>query len=687
MEISIVIVNFNVKHFLEQALLSIQKATESIETEIFVVDNASQDGSVAMVQEKFPAVKLIVNTQNRGFGAANNQALQLARGKYIACINPDTIIQEDTFSTLIQFFETQPAAGMVGCKILNPDGTLQLACRRSFPTPWVAFTKISGLSQIFPQTRLFGRYNLTYLDPDATCEVEAISGSFMLFRQEALHQVGFFDETWFMYGEDLDLCYRFRQAGWKIYYVPATKIIHFKGESSKQSDFDTIRLFYQAMRLFVGKYHKSRLLQLVLILAIGLRAGVQFIRHFLESIVIPLVDLFFLNLSLVLALLVRFGHLNYIRSYILVTIIYSSIWLAALFFSACYSKHRLAASYAIGAVLTGLVLNTSLTFFFNQIAYSRAVVLIAGVFNLLFLAGWRIAFKLAVHWGIFHSASTQTYGGRKTLVIGAAQPAARLIEKLKQQVNGGYQITGVASFESEDIGKQILGHTVLGTVDNLGSIIKRQKIQDVIFATEQMSYEKIIDVMHRGRRLAVNYRIVPDTLEVIIGKSSIDQLGELPLIEIDQRIDLPGSIFFKRTLDVGISVLGLLMGLPWLFYWRVIRNIPILRHPIRGENGEPVSLWLFSQHKNMRRAQYLPGLLTVLLGKVSLVGSEIVFHPANSVVPPRKNPLKPGLTGLNQISRKRNLSADDKKQNDLYYMKNYSIMLDLEILFKTLFKI
>jgi GT2 family glycosyltransferase/lipopolysaccharide/colanic/teichoic acid biosynthesis glycosyltransferase len=687
MEISIVIVNFNVKHFLEQALLSIQKATESIPTEILVVDNASQDGSVAMVQEKFPAVKLIVNTQNKGFAAANNQALRLARGRYIACINPDTIIQEDTFSSLIHFFEAHPEAGMVGCKILNPDGTLQLACRRSFPTPWVAFTKISGLSQIFPQSRLFGRYNLTYRDPDATYEVEAISGSFMIFRQEALREVGLFDETWFMYGEDLDLCYRFRQAGWKIFYVPTTKIIHFKGESSKQSDFDTIRLFYQAMRLFVGKYHKSKMLQLVLILAIGLRAGVQFIRHFLQSMAAPLVDLFFLNLSLVLALLVRFGHLQFIRSYILVTIIYSTIWIVALFFSASYSKHRFAASYAIGAVLTGLVFITSLTFFLNQIAYSRAVVIIAGMFNLVFLAGWRIFFKLAAYWGFFRTPNAHAFGGRKTLVIGAERPAARLIEKLNRQVNGGYQITGVVSFESDDIGKQISGYAMLGTVDNLEAIIKRQKIQDVIFATEQMSYEKIIEVMHQGRGLAVNYRIVPDNLEVIIGKSSIDQLGELPLIEIDQRIDLPASIFFKRLFDMGIALFGLLLGLPWLIYWRVFRNVPIRRQAIWGENGQSVSLWLFADRKNIHRARYLPGLFSVLTGKISLVGAEIVSQQPGDADSSRKNPLKPGLTGLNQISRKRNLSATEKKQHDLYYMKNYSIILDLEILFKTFFKI
>lgn len=683
MELSIVIVNFNVKPFLEQALISIQKATESIETEILVVDNASQDGSVAMIQEKFPEVNLIVNTQNKGFAAANNQALKLAQGRYIACINPDTIMQEDTFSTLIDFFKTHPAAGILGCKILNPDGTLQLACRRSIPTPWVAFTKISGLSQFFPQSRLFGRYNLTYLNPDETYEVEAISGSFMLFRQEALNQVGFFDETWFMYGEDLDLCYRFRQAGWKIYYVPATKIIHFKGESSKQSDFDTIRLFYQAMRLFVGKYHKSRLLQFVLILAISLRAGVQFIRHFLQSITVPLVDLFFLNLSLVLALLVRFGHLQFIRAYILVTIIYSTVWIAALFFSSSYSKHRFAASYAILGVFSGLVLNTSLTFFFNQIAYSRAVVLIAGIFNLFFLAGWRIFFKIAAHWGGFRITQTHPFGGRKTLIIGSEIAANRLIEKLQQQVNGGYQITGIVSFESDDIGKQIKGFTVLGTVDNLEAIIKRQKIQDVIFATEQITYEKIIEVMHQGRGLGVNYRIVPDNLEVIIGKSSIDQLGELPLIEIDNKIDYPVSIFIKRLFDLIFAFGGLVLGLPWLVYWRMIRRVPFKKQIILGENGQTVSLWLFEARKKIGRARYLPGLISVLGGEVSLVGAEIVPGDA----PHPQSPLKPGLTGLNQISPKQDLSEAEKRQHDLYYMKNYSIMLDLDILFKAFFNI
>src|SRR5712692_2988311 len=168
MQLSIIIVNFNVRPFLESALVSIQKAMKGIKGEIFVVDNASDDGSVEMVKSKFPKVVLISSAKNLGFAAANNLALRRARGRYILLINPDTIVQENTLRTMIDFFEQNHDVGLAGCKILNPDGTLQLPCRRSFPTPWVAFTKITGLSALFPNTKMFGRYNLTYLNPNET---------------------------------------------------------------------------------------------------------------------------------------------------------------------------------------------------------------------------------------------------------------------------------------------------------------------------------------------------------------------------------------------------------------------------------------------------------------------------------------------------------------------------------------
>jgi len=180
--LSIVIVNYNVKEFLEQTLLSVIKSAMAATHEIIVVDNASSDGSVEMLRRKFPDVRLIANKTNRGFAAANNQGFAQTRGEFVLILNPDTVVQEDTVPTIIDFLRSHPDCGMVGCKILNPDGSLQLACRRSFPTPWVGFTRITGLSRLFPGSKFFGKYNLTYLDPDQTYEVEAISGSFMFER-------------------------------------------------------------------------------------------------------------------------------------------------------------------------------------------------------------------------------------------------------------------------------------------------------------------------------------------------------------------------------------------------------------------------------------------------------------------------------------------------------------------------
>ncbi|MEK7671678.1 MAG: glycosyltransferase family 2 protein, partial [Bacteroidota bacterium] len=251
MDLSVIIVNYNVRQFLENALASTYRAMEGLQGEVFVVDNASDDGSIEMVKTKFPHVLLIENQANVGFAKANNAALKQAKGRYVLLLNPDTIVQEDTFKVMIRFFDENPDAGLAGCKILNPDGTFQLPCRRSFPTPWVAFTKIFGLSTLLPKSKLFGKYNLTYLNEDETYEVDAVSGSLMFLRREAYEKVGGLDETFFMYGEDLDWCYRISKSGYKVYYVHSTKIIHFKGESTRRSEIDEIRTFYQAMQLFV----------------------------------------------------------------------------------------------------------------------------------------------------------------------------------------------------------------------------------------------------------------------------------------------------------------------------------------------------------------------------------------------------------------------------------------------------
>ena len=193
MDLSIIIVNYNVKEFLQNLIHSIEKASTNLTKEIIIIDNASDDGSVEFIKEKFPQIKLIANQTNLGFGKANNIGLKQAAGKYILLINPDTLVAEDTFEKMIQFFESNKNVGLAGCKILNPDGTLQLACRRSFPGPWTSFTKVTGLSTLFPKSKIFARYNLTYLDETKSYEVDAISGSFMMMRKEVYEKVGGFD--------------------------------------------------------------------------------------------------------------------------------------------------------------------------------------------------------------------------------------------------------------------------------------------------------------------------------------------------------------------------------------------------------------------------------------------------------------------------------------------------------------
>ena len=235
MKLSVIIVNYNVKYFLEQCLHSVQKALGKLEGEVWVVDNNSVDGSVEMVQQKFPTVKIIANTDNKGFSKANNQAIRQANGEYILLLNPDTVVEEDTFSKVIQFMDSHPEAGGLGVKMIDGSGKFLPESKRGLPTYDVAFYKIFGLSALFPKSKTFGRYHLGYLDDSKIHEVDILAGAFMLLRKSILEKTGLLDEDFFMYGEDIDLSYRILKAGAKNYYFPETRIIHYKGESTKKS--------------------------------------------------------------------------------------------------------------------------------------------------------------------------------------------------------------------------------------------------------------------------------------------------------------------------------------------------------------------------------------------------------------------------------------------------------------------
>jgi len=259
MTISVIIVNYNVKYFLEQCLYSIQAALKNIPGEIIVVDNASSDNSVAYVQPKFPSVKFLTNTKNTGFGAGCNLGFKISSGEFVVFLNPDSLVTEDCFEKCISFIKTHPEAGALGVKMLDGSGNFLKESKRGFPSLSASFFKLAGLTQLFPHSKWFSKYYLGHLDESKNSEIDVLAGAFMIMKRGVFEKVGGFDESFFMYGEDIDLSYRIQKAGFRNYYLGETEILHFKGESTNKEGIDYVRMFYNAMSIFVNKHYKGGL--------------------------------------------------------------------------------------------------------------------------------------------------------------------------------------------------------------------------------------------------------------------------------------------------------------------------------------------------------------------------------------------------------------------------------------------
>jgi GT2 family glycosyltransferase len=265
LDLSIIIVNYNTCDLLRNCLASIYKSHGNINFKVIVVDNDSADHSVQMVAAEFPQTELVASQVNGGFAYANNLGLrrvgfddtgkpQPHAPRYVLLLNPDTVLPPTALIDMIDFMDARPDVGAVGPKLVRLDGSLDLACRRSFPTPEVSFYRMAGLSKLFPRSRIFGRYNMTFADPDELLEVDAVVGAFMMIRREAIVQVGLLDETYFMYGEDLDWAYRIKARDWTIYYNPAVTVTHVKRAASRRSPKAKIE-FYRAMDIFYRKFY------------------------------------------------------------------------------------------------------------------------------------------------------------------------------------------------------------------------------------------------------------------------------------------------------------------------------------------------------------------------------------------------------------------------------------------------
>ncbi len=554
MKLSIVIVNYNVKYFLEQCLHSVQNACHGIESEIFVVDNDSVDGSVKMVKEKFPEIQLIENKDNKGFSSANNQAIRKSLGEYILLLNPDTLVEDDTLRKVIDFMDEHEDAGGLGVKMLDGKGKFLPESKRGLPYPSVAFFKVFGFSTLFPKSRLFSAYHLGYLDKDKTHVVDVLAGAFMLVRKKVLDKIGLLDEAFFMYGEDIDLSYRITKAGYRNYYYPGTRIIHYKGESTKKSSLNYVFVFYNAMIVFAKKHfskENARAFSVMINIAIYFRAFISILIRFFNRVFLPMVDalLIFAGIFFIKGYWEKHfifpdgGHYPDAFIYIAVPI-YLTIWLLCMYLSGGYDKplrlRKVIQGMAVGTIII-LVLYSLLN---EHYRFSRALIILGAAWGTLVMLGVRYI----LHFFNINGFRLNSEKNKRFVIIGEKEESER-VSDLLQKTGMNPSFTGLVSYHKHR-------NNLNGFIGHLGQIkeiITIHKINEVIFCAKDVPAQVIIDKMSELKNEQVDYKIAPPESLSIIGSNSINASGDLYVIDINA-ITKKANRRNKRLLDVLVSL-------------------------------------------------------------------------------------------------------------------------------------
>ena len=645
-KLSVIIVSYNVRYFLEQTLSAVEKASEGLPVETFVVDNCSDDGSVEMVRQTFPQVQIIENRENAGFSKANNQAIRQSAGEYVLLLNPDTVVQEDTFRKCIAFMDAHPEAGALGVKMIDGSGKFLPESKRSLPTPEVAFYKIFGLSRLFPKSRRFGKYHLGYLDENKTHEIEVLSGAFMLLRKSTLEKTGLLDETFFMYGEDIDLSYRIIKAGYKNYYFPETTIIHYKGESTKRKSLNYVKVFYNAMVIFAEKHFKkerARLFSSLINMAIYFRAGLAMFSRFFAKVALPVFDALILYAGMLWETKYWERNHRFVEGgeypdtyYEYVMPAYILIWITSLIFTGGYDRPLKLMKIVRGLIIGTIVIVITYAFLPETLRFSRALVLLGAVWAVIAITGSRLLFRA------FKNKSLQLSdaGSKRTLIVGEKQEINRfftILSELNVSLNLAGKVNPDKDFDPEK------DDYFAGSIDQLGKLAAIFNANEIIFCSGHLQYGEMIRWMYKLKDVT-QYRIVSQKSQAIIGSSSSVKQGELFSIDINHAINTPSGRRNKRLLDI-ITSLMLLISTPFTLF--------MVEKP----------------------ARFISNIFIVLFGKKTWVG----YAPdeTNSLPEIRPGVLSP-LDKINDpLPGKSNIS-----HINFFYAKDYSIWYDLEVIFK-----
>ncbi|MDP4274254.1 MAG: glycosyltransferase [Bacteroidota bacterium] len=550
MKLSIVIVNYNVRSFLEQCLFSVQKAMNQIAAEIFVVDNNSVDGSCAMVDRKFPSVHLIRNKSNKGFAYANNQAIRQASGDYILLLNPDTVVQEDCFQKCIAFMDSHPEAGALGVKMINGRGEFLPESKRSLPKPSVAFYKIFGLSKLFPNSKIFGRYHLGYLDKNHVQEVEILPGAFMFLRKQALEKVGLLDEDFFMYGEDIDLSYRILKGGYKNYYFPETAIIHYKGESTRKGSLNYVLVFYKAMLIFTQKHfsRKNRqFLSLLINIAVFFRAALAILSRIMIKIGIPLLDAFIIFIGMFGIKIFwenyEFGAPYYSNSYLFYVIpSYCIVWVTSVFFAGGYDPHGSLKEVVKGLLSGTIIILVIYALLPLSLRFSRMMILFGTCWALISLPLTHLLLAI-LHVNNHENGLNRK---KKLVIVGSISEGER-VEAILNQSNVQHELCGFVSPAEP-------AFNYLGSLEQLKDIVIVHKVSEIIFCAKDVKTQDIVRIMLRLSDLNPAYKIAAPESYAIIGSNSSDLSGEIYDVNFNS-IGTQQNRRKKRLFDLVLSLL------------------------------------------------------------------------------------------------------------------------------------
>lgn len=549
MTLSIIIVSYNVKFFLEQCLRSCIKSTQNIEVEIIVVDNNSVDETASMVKEKFPSVSLICNHTNVGFSRANNQAISKSKGDFILLLNPDTIVEEDAIEKAIFFMANDNKVGAIGVHMVDGTGRFLDESKRGIPDFLTSLFKFVGLYKIFPRSGFLNKYYLGNLNKNDRNQVEVLVGAFMLIRRSVLNKVGLLDEQFFMYWEDTDLSMRITKNGYKNYYLGDIKIIHYKGESNKRHTLSFTIGFNKSMISFVKKHFSDHLLFLPLIkIATFFKFIFVLFRDVLNIFLLPIID-FIVMYSGILYLTKYWGQ-NYAQfpfNKIFTDIVLTSyiiIWIVSLFFSGAYDKPFRINRVARG-VIFGLLVIATLSNFINFIRFSRVLILFGAVLVFFLFVFLRFLYRIMLN----QDLDIAEKKSKNLLLISDEIEYNRAIGIINESKHN----TKIIGYINENADKG-----ALGSFKDLDDIIRKFKVNELVFASSDFSFKEIIRHHISLSDRLLDFKILPENSNFLIGSNSRETLGDYYSFDSNWELSKDYNKRNKRVIDIVFALLFLI---------------------------------------------------------------------------------------------------------------------------------